>query len=409
MLKSAALLALVATLLAASAPAQLIVGNDQGPTATIYNIDVTTGVATPIHSSTTADGETWGMTYDAATNTLYWNSGVTLFSSPLGPTLTPTNLGSISGIVPVSLAFSNGRLFATVNLSPEGVYEIDLTTLGSTLLYAYPTTFDFGGLDFDPSNGLMYGLTDVAAAPAVRGLYAIDFVAMTQTFLAPYPAGETDIDGLAVANGLAYYVSDGPNTVQASIYVIDVATGAQIGTLPSPFTGDGIFSAATWAGNAGPMATPYCFGDGSATACPCGNSGAAGNGCASSINAAGGNLTGTGTPSISNDSFVLNGSGMPSSSALYFQGTLQLNGGAGVVFGDGLRCVGGSIVRLGTKLNVGGASQYPDAGDPPISIKGMNAAGNVRDYQCWFRNADPAFCKPSTFNLTNGVETTWVP
>jgi len=46
-----------------------------------------------------------------------------------------------------------------------------------------------------------------------------------------------------------------------------------------------------------------------------------------------------------------NGSQMTNSSALYFQGTTQMAGGAGIAFGDGLRCAGGSIVRLGTKTN----------------------------------------------------------
>jgi hypothetical protein len=78
------------------------------------------------------------------------------------------------------------------------------------------------------------------------------------------------------------------------------------------------------------------------------------------------------------------------------------------VFGDGLRCVSGSILRLGAKSNVGGGSSYPAGGDVPISVKGVNAAGNVRQYQCWYRNAAP-FCTPSTFNLTNGIETTWTP
>jgi hypothetical protein len=164
-------------------------------------------------------------------------------------------------------------------------------------------------------------------------------------------------------------------------------------------------------GTLGPIATPitpFCFGDGSGTACPCGNAGSAGNGCASSIFAGGAHLAGSGTASIGADTFVLAGSDMPNSSALYFQGTSQQAGGAGALFGDGLRCAGGSIIRLSTKSNVAGTSSYPETGDQVISIRGVNVAGNLRTYQCWYRNA-AAFCTTSTFNLSNGVETTWIP
>jgi hypothetical protein len=154
--------------------------------------------------------------------------------------------------------------------------------------------------------------------------------------------------------------------------------------------------------------TSFCHGDGSGTSCPCGNNAAVGSGtgCLSSIGI-GGALAGAGTASISNDTFTLNGTGMPNSSALYFQGTTQTAGGLGSAFGDGLRCAGGSVIRLGTKTNVGGSSSYP-AGSLPISVKGADAAGDVRTYQCWYRNA-AAFCTPSTFNLTNGLQATWAP
>ncbi len=158
-----------------------------------------------------------------------------------------------------------------------------------------------------------------------------------------------------------------------------------------------------------PAATAFCFGDGGGTACPCGNNGAAGAGCANSINAAGATLSATGLASIAADSFVLAGSGMPNSSALYFQGTTQAASGAGTAFGDGLRCAAGSVIRLGTTLNVAGASTYPNAiGTIPVSIKGANTPGATRTYQVWYRNAS-AFCTPSTFNLTNGLSTTWLP
>jgi hypothetical protein len=151
----------------------------------------------------------------------------------------------------------------------------------------------------------------------------------------------------------------------------------------------------------------YCPGDGSGTACPCGNSSPAGQGrgCLSSLGT-GGLLGATGTASVSADTVALQGSGMPDSSALYFQGTAKQNGGAGAVFGDGLRCVGGTIVRLGLKTNSGGASQYPVGADPHVSVKGGVSAGNTREYQVWYRNA-ASFCTPSTFNLTNGFEIAW--
>jgi len=161
-------------------------------------------------------------------------------------------------------------------------------------------------------------------------------------------------------------------------------------------------------GSVGTTGTQFCFGDGSGTACPCGNSGGPGNGCANSINSNGAHVVATGSSSLSADALVLWGSGMPNSSALYFQGTFQVSGGAGAVFGDGLRCAGGSLVRLGTKLNVGGASSYPGGGDAAISVRGLVTVPGTRTYQTWYRNA-AAFCTTSTFNLSNGISVSWAP
>jgi hypothetical protein len=92
---------------------------------------------------------------------------------------------------------------------------------------------------------------------------------------------------------------------------------------------------------------------------------------------------------------------------LYFQGTTRLNAGNGAVFGDGLRCAGGTVVRLGTKANAAGASQYPVAGDLSVSAKGLITAPGTYTYQVWYRNADQTFCTTNTFNLTNGYEIVW--
>ncbi len=154
----------------------------------------------------------------------------------------------------------------------------------------------------------------------------------------------------------------------------------------------------------GAPSVSYCSGDGSSTQCPCGNGGLAGNGCASSVNAAGARLGVTGAASIANDTLVLRGSGMPNSSALYYQGTVRVSS----VFGDGLRCAGGSLIRLGTKMNILGASQFPALSDAHVSIRGAISTPGTRTYQVWYRNA-AAFCTVSTFNLSNGVELTWTP
>jgi uncharacterized membrane protein len=154
------------------------------------------------------------------------------------------------------------------------------------------------------------------------------------------------------------------------------------------------------------LGSAFCFGDGTGAACPCANNGSVGHGCASSIVPAGARLAATGIASIANDSVVLAGSDMPNAAALYFQGTTQSGAGAGVAFGDGLRCAAGTIVRLGTKANSGGASRYPTAGDASVSTRGLVTAPGTRTYQVWYRNS-AAFCTPATFNLSNGLSITW--
>ncbi len=159
-----------------------------------------------------------------------------------------------------------------------------------------------------------------------------------------------------------------------------------------------------------PPAVIYaCFGDGSGTVCPCGNSSMVGarEGCVNSLGV-GAALRATGAARIASDSFQLVGTQMPNSSALYFQGTAMAGAGLGTTFGDGLRCAGGTVVRIGTKANTAGGSSYPVAGELPVSVKGLNAAGATRVYQVWYRNA-AVFCSAGTFNLTNAAEVTWAP
>jgi len=72
-------------------------------------------------------------------------------------------------------------------------------------------------------------------------------------------------------------------------------------------------------------------------------------------------------------------------------------------------CSGGAIARLGVVFPVGTTAIYPGGLTPnPIHIGGATAAGDVRNYQCWYRDAVP-FCTASNFNLTQSVALTWLP
>jgi Tol biopolymer transport system component len=182
---------------------------------------------------------------------------------------------------------------------------------------------------------------------------------------------------------------------------------------PSPFAAEAWRTlndtAATIAGFRAEIASAYCLGDGSGTPCPCGNSSASSEqaGCTNSLGLAG-RLVALGGASIASDSLLLRATGMPDSSALFFQGTTQQTGGAGAVFGDGLRCAAGNVRRLAIRMNTAGSSWLPSNGSPPLSIVGGIVSPTTAYYQVWYRNS-AAFCSPSTFNLTNGLSVAWQP
>ncbi|MBK7876342.1 MAG: hypothetical protein IPJ77_11400 [Planctomycetes bacterium] len=151
--------------------------------------------------------------------------------------------------------------------------------------------------------------------------------------------------------------------------------------------------------------TSFCYGDSAANACPCGNHGAPGHGCASSVNANGALLEAAGFPHL--DDVVLFGSQMPATSpCVYLQGDAFTD----VPFGDGRRCLAGVLLRLRTKTNVGGASSFPDAVETlTLSQRGgvVPGSGAVRGYQVYYRNASPTFCPPETYNVSNGIRIVW--
>lgn len=183
----------------------------------------------------------WGAAYDRTNNRVFFNNGSQLWQWPVGGT--PTLLGPIvdgAGAAQsmVSLAWHNGQLYGTKNISTEAIWQIDPVTRVATILITYPTTHDMGGFAVDPNTGLFYATDDGSTDSLVR----INNDG-TVTPIAPYPTGETDIDGLAISDdGRAYLVTDQPG----NIYVYDLVGGAYLPPFVNPWITSETFSGAAW-------------------------------------------------------------------------------------------------------------------------------------------------------------------
>jgi hypothetical protein len=159
----------------------------------------------------------------------------------------------------------------------------------------------------------------------------------------------------------------------------------------------------------GAPGTTFCDGDGSGTACPCGNSndGSLGvAGCANGSSAGGATLRGSGSNSVGAGDLVLEAAGLvPGQPGLFFQGDNAINGGAGAPFGDGLRCAGMNVARL----EVRNASASGEASTTVnVGASGGVSSGDQKQYQYWYRDPAGSPCG-SSFNLTNGYEIDWMP
>jgi hypothetical protein len=127
----------------------------------------------------------------------------------------------------------------------------------------------------------------------------------------------------------------------------------------------------------------YCFGDGTGTACPCNNNSVPGVGCQNSTGI-GASVDAFGSPSVASDDLSFLATGMPPNVSVFlFQGTSQVNGGAGAVLGDGLRCAGGVLKRFpAIAANGTGAASW----GPGLAAFGGWSAGTTQNFQAWYRN-----------------------
>ena len=152
------------------------------------------------------------------------------------------------------------------------------------------------------------------------------------------------------------------------------------------------------------VGTPYCFGDGSGSPCPCFNEANAGEGCGNDTGN-GAILSASGSASIAANDLVLSATNLTSGPGLFFQGNNAVNSGNGNGFGDGLRCAGFNVVRLEVQF-ANAANGFTADSTISISSRGGMSVGDTKRYQFWYRDANGSPCN-SGFNLTNGYEITW--
>ena len=140
----------------------------------------------------------------------------------------------------------------------------------------------------------------------------------------------------------------------------------------------------------------------------CGGGGCSGsNFCSSAANSTGGAsvISYSGSCTVADNNFTLSADNMPASQfGIFFYGATQVNGGAGMAFGNGTLCVGaGQIYRMSPISTTGGMSQTIDLANPP-SASGTITASSTWNFQAWFR--DPV-AGGANYDLSDGLSVTF--
>jgi len=133
--------------------------------------------------------------------------------------------------------------------------------------------------------------------------------------------------------------------------------------------------------------------------------GSAANYCISSPNSAGaGAVIGSNSDySVASNSFQLNVSGAPANKpGLFFYGPNQIS----IPFGEGRRCVGGSLYRLGVLTTSGQGTALRAIDFTSLPNGGGIVGGSSWNFQFWYR--DPAG-GPVGYNTSDGLAATFCP
>ena len=161
-------------------------------------------------------------------------------------------------------------------------------------------------------------------------------------------------------------------------------------------------------------AQTLCLGDGSSGNCPCANNGAIGRGCQNSASTGGALLNWDGNASLFTDTFTLHSAGqIPGALSIFLQGNQVIGP---VFYGDGLRCVGGALLRMYVRnAPPGGAASAPIGLELSISARSgalgdVISPGQTRCYQTYYRDSVTTFCpspQGDVWNSSAGLSVTW--
>jgi hypothetical protein len=168
----------------------------------------------------------------------------------------------------------------------------------------------------------------------------------------------------------------------------------------------------------GQVMSHYCYpGQNGVTPCPCNNPPTQpASGCNNSANTGGSFLDASGSPQVSNDTILLfTTRETPTALSVVLQGTLPII--AGVVYGQGVRCVGGTLKRLYVKTASGGSISAPTGNDLSVSQRSAQLGDpyvnlpTTRYYLVYYRDPNVLNgCPPTaTFNCTIPGGISWSP
>jgi hypothetical protein len=233
-------------------------------------------------------------------------------------------------------------------------------------------------------------------------------------------SGTVDVSNMAKWNGSTWSaLGNGTSSYVLALTTFDDGSGNALyagGNFASAFdSGDSYLAKWANASGCGAPGVSICEPSvGGVIACPCGNAPAgSGLGCDNSSHTGGAQLSATGIARLSYDTVVLTTNGeKPTATSIVLQGDNASS--SGIVFGQGVRCVAGTLKRLYVKHAVGGSITAPQGTDLHVHARSAAlgdtiAPGTHRFYGVYYRDATVLGACPaaSTFNITQQLDVIW--